>query len=106
MLSDFPSAQPPLARLLEAAPLLRPRLFSAASSQRLRGRRVAQLLVALVAYTTPFKRRKTGLCSAYLAQLQPAAESGALGDCDADAMVGGRSGSPSELGPDMAAFLH
>ncbi|KAG2485235.1 hypothetical protein HYH03_016021 [Edaphochlamys debaryana] len=73
VLTDFGSAAPPLERLLEAAPLLRPRLFSAASSQRLRGRGVAQLLVALVSYKTPYKRTKVGLCSAYLASLDPKA---------------------------------
>ncbi|GIL74047.1 hypothetical protein Vretimale_4989 [Volvox reticuliferus] len=55
--------------MLEAAPPLRPRLFSAASSQRLRGPAAAHLLVALVSYKTPLQRRKTGLCSAYLGRL-------------------------------------
>ncbi|GIL74048.1 hypothetical protein Vretifemale_4109, partial [Volvox reticuliferus] len=69
VLNDFPSASPPLDRMLEAAPPLRPRLFSAASSQRLRGPAAAHLLVALVSYKTPLQRRKTGLCSAYLGRL-------------------------------------
>ncbi|GIL54285.1 hypothetical protein Vafri_9851, partial [Volvox africanus] len=69
VLSDFPSATPPLDRLLEAAPPLRPRLFSVASSQRLRGPAAAHLLVALVSYETPLRRLKTGLCSAYLGKL-------------------------------------
>ncbi|PNH06259.1 NADPH-dependent diflavin oxidoreductase ATR3 [Tetrabaena socialis] len=76
-LSDFRSASPPLEWLLEAAPPLRPRLFSAASSQRLRGPSVVQVLVALVRYSTPYKRPKVGLCSAYLASLDPEAAAAA-----------------------------
>ncbi|KAG2430599.1 hypothetical protein HXX76_010117 [Chlamydomonas incerta] len=76
VLQDFRSAAPPLARLLEAAPHLRPRQFSAASSPRLRGPAAAQLLVALVAYVTPYKRPRRGLCSAYLAGLDPEAQGG------------------------------
>eukprot|EP00198_Chlamydomonas_reinhardtii_P004798 XP_001694134.1 NADPH-dependent flavin reductase [Chlamydomonas reinhardtii] len=71
VLQDFRSCAPPLARLLEAAPHLRPRQFSAASSPRLRGPAAAQLLVALVSYVTPYKRSRQGLCSAYLAGLEP-----------------------------------
>ncbi|GFR48013.1 hypothetical protein Agub_g9842 [Astrephomene gubernaculifera] len=73
VLSDFPSASPPLERLLESAPLLRPRLFSAASSQSLRGPSAVHLLVALVSYNTPLRRRRVGLCSGYLGGLDPAA---------------------------------
>ncbi|EFJ42595.1 hypothetical protein VOLCADRAFT_83643 [Volvox carteri f. nagariensis] len=71
VLNDFRSATPPLERLLESAPPLRPRLFSLASSQRLRGPAAAHLLVALVSYKTPLRRPKTGLCSGYLARLGP-----------------------------------
>ncbi|KAG2446563.1 hypothetical protein HYH02_008550 [Chlamydomonas schloesseri] len=74
VLQDFRSARPCLARLLEAAPHLRPRQFSAASSPRLRGPAAVQLLVALVSYTTPYKRPRRGLCSAYLAGLDPEGE--------------------------------
>lgn len=70
VLSDFRSATPPLERLLEAAPPLRPRLFSIASAPALRGR-TAHLLVALVRYNTPYKRVKRGLCSSYLEGLRP-----------------------------------
>lgn len=69
VLSDFRFASPPLERLLEATPPLRPRYFSAASSPRLRGPGEVHLLVALVSYKTPLKRPRTGLCSGYLAAL-------------------------------------
>ena len=72
VLEDFPSAVPPLAWLLHAAPRLRARRFSIASSPRVHPRR-AHIAAALVDYTTPFGRRKRGLCSAWLAGLAPGA---------------------------------
>jgi sulfite reductase alpha subunit-like flavoprotein len=73
VLQDFPSAQPPLAWLLQAAPLLRPRLFSISSGPALHPR-AAHVTAAVVRWTTPFRRAKLGLCSAWLAGLQPAGQ--------------------------------
>ncbi|GLC34942.1 hypothetical protein PLESTM_000256800 [Pleodorina starrii] len=87
VLYDFRSASPPLERFLESAPPLRPRLFSAASSQRLRGRCTAHLLVALVSYKTPLRRPKTGLCSAYLSRLGVAAGVEGASDAEGEARV-------------------
>lgn len=69
--------------LLSFAPRLHPRRFSAASSLALLPNRV-QLLVAVVEWTTPGRRRRQGLCSTWLAGLAPGsrvalwAEPGAL----------------------------
>lgn len=72
VLQDFKSATPSLEWLLGCVPRLQPRRFSAASSQRqLPGR--AQLLVAVVEWSTPSRRRRKGLCSNWLAGLQPGA---------------------------------
>ena len=65
VLDDFPSARPPLGWLLHAAPPLKPRLFSISSSPRVHPRE-AHVTAALVAVTTPYKRRREGLCSALL----------------------------------------
>ncbi|KAG1663014.1 hypothetical protein FOA52_016029 [Chlamydomonas sp. UWO 241] len=65
-LADFPSAVPPLEWLLEAAPLMRARQFSIASSARMHPGE-AHLTVAVVSWTTPYKRQRAGLCSSYLA---------------------------------------
>ena len=69
VLQDFKSAQLPLEWLLQTVPHLKPRQFSIASSLA-KHPDSAHILVALVDYKTPFKRRKQGLCSAWLAGLQ------------------------------------
>ena len=75
-MQDFKSAHPPLDWLLQTAPHLKPRQFSIASSQRMHPGQ-AHIAVAVVDYKTPFKRRKMGLCSSWLASIRPAHESGA-----------------------------
>ena len=82
------SAQPPLEWLLECCPPLRPRLFSISSSARLRGP-AAHITAALVRYTTPYKRTKVGLCSAYLGAADPS---------QAPEVRGGGGGSGGALG--------
>lgn len=69
VLQDFKSAQLPLEWLLQTIPHLKPRQFSIASSLA-RHPNSAHILVAVVDYKTPFKRRKQGLCSSWLASLQ------------------------------------
>ena len=68
-LEDFPSAQVPLQWLLQIVPRLQPRYFSIASSQAAHPGQV-HILAALVDYQTPHRRRKRGVCSAWLAGLQ------------------------------------
>jgi sulfite reductase alpha subunit-like flavoprotein len=85
VLQDFPSADPPLARLLESGPSLQPRRFSIASSPSAHPGE-AHLLVAVVRWTTPFKRQKSGLCSAWLASLAAPGSGG-----------GGGAGEPPQL---------
>lgn len=70
VLQDFKSAQPPLEWLLQTVPHLKPRQFSIASSLA-KHPNTAHVLMAVVDYKTPFKRRKQGLCSAWLASLTP-----------------------------------
>ena len=70
VLQDFPSCSIPLAWLLDAAPRLKPRQFSLASSPAAHGASL-HLCVAEVDYKTPFRRRVRGLCSHWLASLQP-----------------------------------
>jgi FAD binding domain len=54
---DFKSASVPLEWVLQAAPRLKPRLFSIASSLRVHPRQ-AHVLAAVVEWRTPFKRRR------------------------------------------------
>jgi len=70
VLEDFGDARPPLEWLLQTAPRLKPRLFSIASSPRLHPG-AAHITAAVVEYSTPHRRRKRGVCTSWLAQLQP-----------------------------------
>ncbi|CAM9822019.1 unnamed protein product [Chrysoparadoxa australica] len=72
VLREFPSCRPTLAYILELVPRLRPRHFSLASSPTAHADE-AHLCVAVVAFLTPYKRRRFGVCSSWLAGLQPGA---------------------------------
>ncbi|EPS67176.1 hypothetical protein M569_07599, partial [Genlisea aurea] len=70
VLDDFPSVQMPLEWLVEVVPPLRPRAFSVASSLAAHPNEV-HLAVSVVSWTTPYKRKRSGLCSSWLANLDP-----------------------------------
>ena len=70
VLQDLSSAQVPLQWLLQIVPRLQPRYFSIASSLAAHPGQV-HILAALVDYQTPHRRHKRGVCSAWLAGLQP-----------------------------------
>ncbi|KAF7486887.1 NADPH-dependent diflavin oxidoreductase 1 isoform X7 [Marmota monax] len=72
VLCDFPhtaGAIPP-EYLLDLIPQIRPRAFSIASSLLVHPRRL-QILVAVVQYRTRLKEPRRGLCSSWLASLDP-----------------------------------
>ncbi|KAM5184780.1 NADPH-dependent diflavin oxidoreductase 1 isoform 2-T2 [Callospermophilus lateralis] len=72
VLCDFPhtaGAIPP-DYLLDLIPQIRPRAFSIASSLMVHPRRL-QILVAVVQYQTRLKEPRRGLCSSWLASLDP-----------------------------------
>jgi sulfite reductase alpha subunit-like flavoprotein len=77
VLGDFRSARPPVGWLLSVVPRLRPRYFSISSSPRVHPR-TAHLTVAVVSWTTPHKRARVGLCTSWLAALDPAAAAGGV----------------------------
>lgn len=79
VLNDFRSARPSLAWLLESCPLMKPRYFSIASSPKLRPNE-AHVTAAIVQWTTPYKRVKHGLCTSWLARLQPTVAAVGTGD--------------------------
>lgn len=68
VLRDFPSAKPSLAWLLGSVPRLVPREFSISSSPLAHPGHV-HLTMAVVTWETPYKRRRHGLCSTWLAGL-------------------------------------
>ncbi|CAK8540557.1 unnamed protein product [Lathyrus sativus] len=70
VLEDFPSVQMPFEWLIQLVPLLKTRAFSISSSQSAHPYQV-HLTVNVVSWTTPYKRKKKGLCSSWLATLDP-----------------------------------
>jgi sulfite reductase alpha subunit-like flavoprotein len=70
VLEDFEDAAPPLEWLLQTMPRLKPRYFSIASSP-LTHPGQAHITAAVVEYATPHRRRKRGVCTSWLASLQP-----------------------------------
>ncbi|KAK3409369.1 hypothetical protein EUGRSUZ_J01497 [Eucalyptus grandis] len=70
VLQDFPSVQLPLEWLVQLVPPLKTRAFSISSSPSAHPNQV-HLTVNVVSWKTPFKRNRAGLCSMWLANLDP-----------------------------------
>lgn len=70
VLEDFPSVQMPFEWLVQLVPPLKTRAFSISSSPVAHPNQV-HLTVSVVSWTTPFKRKRSGLCSNWLAELDP-----------------------------------
>ncbi|XP_019189066.1 PREDICTED: NADPH-dependent diflavin oxidoreductase 1 isoform X2 [Ipomoea nil] len=70
VLDDFPSVQMPFEWLVQLVPPLKTRAFSISSSLQAHPNQV-HLTVSIVSWTTPYKRKRTGLCSSWLAGLDP-----------------------------------
>lgn len=70
VLDDFPSVQMPFEWLVQLVPPLKTRAFSISSSPVAHPNQV-HLTVSVVSWTTPFKRKRSGLCSKWLAELDP-----------------------------------
>ncbi|XP_057524500.1 NADPH-dependent diflavin oxidoreductase 1 isoform X1 [Amaranthus tricolor] len=70
VLEDFPSVQMPFEWLVQLVPPLKTRAFSISSSPAAHPNEV-HLTVSVVSWMTPFKRKRYGLCSKWLAELDP-----------------------------------
>ncbi|XP_072071767.1 NADPH-dependent diflavin oxidoreductase 1-like isoform X2 [Arachis hypogaea] len=70
VLEDFSSVQMPFEWLVQLVPPLKRRAFSISSSHLAHPNQV-HLTVDVVSWTTPYKRKKKGLCSSWLAALDP-----------------------------------
>ncbi|PIN21818.1 NADP-dependent flavoprotein reductase [Handroanthus impetiginosus] len=70
VLQDFPSVQMPFEWLVQLVPPLKTRSFSISSSPSAHPNQV-HITVSVVSWTTPYKRTRTGLCSSWLASLDP-----------------------------------
>lgn len=73
--------QMPFEWLVQLVPPLKTRAFSISSSHSVHPNQV-HLTINVVSWTTPFKRKRTGLCSAWLAGLDPENSSGMLTKSD------------------------
>ncbi|TVU35201.1 hypothetical protein EJB05_17079 [Eragrostis curvula] len=70
VLEDFPSVQMPFEWLVQLTPPLKKRAFSISSSPLAHPNQI-DLTVSIVSWLTPFKRTRHGLCSTWLAGLNP-----------------------------------
>ncbi|KAL9148296.1 hypothetical protein ABFS82_12G032800 [Erythranthe guttata] len=70
VLEDFPSVSMPFEWLVQLVPPLKTRAFSISSSHLVHPNEV-HLTVSVVSWTTPYKRKRSGLCSSWLASLDP-----------------------------------
>ncbi|XP_042975918.1 NADPH-dependent diflavin oxidoreductase 1 isoform X2 [Carya illinoinensis] len=70
VLEDFPSVEISFEWLVQLVPPLKTRAFSISSSPSAHPNQV-HLTVDVVSWTTPFKRKRSGLCSMWLAKLDP-----------------------------------
>ncbi|CAH9072609.1 unnamed protein product [Cuscuta europaea] len=70
VLVDFPSVQMPFEWLVQLVPPLKKRAFSISSSPLAHPNQV-HLTVSVVGWTTPYGRKVKGLCSSWLAGLDP-----------------------------------
>ncbi|KAF5185896.1 Sulfite reductase [NADPH] flavoprotein alpha-component [Thalictrum thalictroides] len=72
VLEDFPSVQLPFEWLVQLVPPLKTRTFSISSSPLAHPNQV-HLTVSVISWSTPFKRKRWGFCSTWLAGLDPEA---------------------------------
>ncbi|KAK1555172.1 hypothetical protein Q3G72_022920 [Acer saccharum] len=70
VLQDFPSVQMPFEWLVQLVPPMKTRAFSISSSLLAHPNQV-HLTVSVVSWMTPYKRKRNGLCSTWLAGLDP-----------------------------------
>ncbi|KAL6614567.1 hypothetical protein ACP70R_036837 [Stipagrostis hirtigluma subsp. patula] len=73
VLEDFPSVQMPFEWLVQLTPPLKKRAFSISSSPLAHPDQI-HLTVSIVSWRTPFKRTRRGLCSTWLAGINPSEE--------------------------------
>jgi len=66
VLQMFPSAKPTLEQLIDMVPLLKPRYYSIASSQRYLGGNRLQLCIGIVDWKTPSGKYRVGECTGYV----------------------------------------
>jgi len=71
LLQKFPSAKPSIGQLLDYIPDIKPRLYSIASSSRLRGENTCHLCIIKNEWTATSGRNRVGLATHWLGEVEP-----------------------------------
>jgi len=74
LLQKFPSARPSVGQLLDYIPDIKPRLYSIASSSRLRGEDTCHLCIIKNEWTATSGRNRVGLSTRWLSEVEPGKE--------------------------------
>jgi len=74
LLQKFPSAKPSVGQLLDYIPDIKPRLYSIASSSRLRGEDTCHLCIIKNEWTATSGRNRVGLSTHWLGEVEPGQE--------------------------------
>jgi len=74
LLQKFPSARPSVGQLLDYIPDINPRLYSIASSSRLRGEDTCHLCIIKNEWTATSGRSRVGLSTRWLSEVEPGQE--------------------------------
>merc|ERR1712232_114395 len=74
LLQKFPSAKPSVGQLLDYIPDIKPRLYSIASSSRLRGENNCHLCIIKNEWTATSGRNRVGLSTGWLERVDPGTE--------------------------------
>jgi len=74
LLQKFPSAKPSVGQLLDYIPDIKPRLYSIASSSRLRGENTCHLCIIKNEWTASSGRERVGLSTRWLGEVEPGQE--------------------------------
>ena len=74
LLQKFPSAKPSVGQLLDYIPDIKPRLYSIASSSRLRGENTCHLCIIKNEWTATSGRNRVGLSTRWLGEVEPGQE--------------------------------
>lgn len=75
LLAKYPSAVPSIGHLLDYVPDIKPRLYSIASSPRMRGEdKECHLCIIKNEWTATSGRNRVGLCTRWLSELEPGTE--------------------------------
>jgi len=81
LLKKYDSARPSIAHLLDYVPDIKPRLYSIASSSRMRGENDCHLCIIVNEWTATSGRNRVGLSTRWLSEVEPGKDGFAVHSC-------------------------